>query len=282
MADSRQNSTLSSEIERMTKLSNEEIFSELHRVGVDINEDVFRKVAGKHHSINSVARCWEANRGTSPALLTAATVALWDRLCTELFCWEDLASLMRKGIEDVRSGNHMQAIDKWLNAWRSLRKFAVEQSVRDISVFDVQVMENVLPMDLFSWVQDVEMELTNQVDEFPQLAQALLDYTTSFRDTFPSSATPILLNMRSAQSVALFVLGDTEAADVICEELCNAYPDDAWTFIDWGDEYSPRYHRNPALVDVQKARQIYERGLATATEDVETLRERIAALATEA
>ncbi|GMA65246.1 hypothetical protein GCM10025859_56860 [Alicyclobacillus fastidiosus] len=266
----------------MTTLSTQEIFAELHRVGVDIDQEVFRKVAGKHHSINAVARRWEANRGTSPALLTAATVALWDRLCTDLFCWEDFASLMRKGIEDIQSGNRMQALDKWLNAWRSLRNFAVEQSVRDISVFDAQVMENVLPMDLFSWVQDVEMELTNQVDEFPQLAQALLDYTTSFRDTFPSSATPILLNMQSAQSVALFVLGDAAAADAICEELCNAYPDDAWTFIDWGDEYSPRYHRNPALVDVEKARRIYERGLATATEDVETLHERIASLTTEA
>ncbi|WP_206922096.1 hypothetical protein [Alicyclobacillus suci] len=272
-------SNLRIELQRLEGLSTEDVLTELQRQGVEINEDLFHKVCQKHHSINAVAQRWQAVKGTSPAFLTAATVVLWDRLCTDLFCWEDFASLVQKGIDDIRSNNRMQAIDKWLNAWRGLRAFAEEMKVRDISVFDMQVPENVLPEDLFSWVQDVEIALTDQVDEFPQLATALLDYTRSFQQTFPSSATPILLNMKSAESIALFVLGETREADAIREQLCAEYPDDAWTFIDWGDEYNPKYQRNPRLADVEKARQIYARGLAVATEDTETLRERIAEFA---
>ncbi|WAH38081.1 hypothetical protein [Alicyclobacillus dauci] len=278
MAYRSANAAVQAELDRLSELATPDVLAEMKGAGVEIDEMMFRKIGNKHHSITAIAKRWNAPHTTSQSLLFAATTVLWDRLCSDLFLWEAFAGEMSRGIELIQQGQRREAVSSWLSAWERLQAHAVDTGIRDISVLDVQVPQNMLKEDLFSWVQDVEMELTNQVDEDADVADTLLHYTESFMETFPKSATPILLNMKSAKAIALFVLGRADEADAIYESITKEYAEDAWTFIDWGDEYSPQYRRNPSLVNPEKAKSIYERGLETATQDEDILRERLALL----
>lgn len=275
MAFRSPNVAVQGEIERIEALSTDDIFVQLGTCGVELDEAIFHRLCVKDHSIMSVAKRWSVDLPASEPFLVAATAILWDRLCDDMFLWEQFAGLMSKGIEQIRQNLRRDAIDTWFEAWSVLLPFAKQQGIQDVSILDATAPPNTLPEECFAWVQDFEMELTNQVDDDPGIAAALLEYTSAFRETFPKSATPILLNMRSAEGIALFVLGDADAADTVYEELCERYPGDAWTYIDWGDQYSPAYHRHALLVDAGKAVSIYRRGLATATEDQGILKERI-------
>lgn len=275
MAFRSPNHTVQVEIERMETLSTDDIFHELTSLHVDLDARTFQHLCHEFHSITEIAKQWASIDKVAEPVSFAAAAVLWDRLSEGIFLWEQFAGMMSKGIEQIRQNLRRDALDSWLDAWALLQPYARERGIQDISILDAQAPASVLPEECFAWVQDLEMELTNQVDEDPGIASALLAYTTMYRNTFPKSATPILLNMRSAEGIALFVLGRAAEADVVYEELCDSYPEDAWTYIDWADQYSPAYHRHATLVDANRAIDIYRRGLRIVTEDRDILEERI-------
>lgn len=223
---------------------------------------------------------------------------------------QDGPSADETALREAYDTKTIAAIDTWLDAWQLLRSYAMKQQVRSLDELDRQLGRwlGELPSD---WVQDLEQELENLAWREQRLAaeggrlptvaasgadagaeadpaagaevegdsthwvKVRLNFISELRTTLPKCDEMIAFNLRRGEAESHFLLGEREEGDAVYRDLVRDAPHNAWSYIGWGDMYSPQFHVPSMDPDVARAREIYESGLQVVEDERDSILERI-------
>ncbi|QSO47150.1 SEC-C metal-binding domain-containing protein [Alicyclobacillus mengziensis] len=178
--------------------------------------------------------------------------------------FQSLAEAMEHGLQHLEAGEDEKAARIWLAGWDSLVRYAEKEGLRSLERVDSR-HRNTLPEFVSNWVQDLESCLGNLAMGDEQWGHARLKMIRELLQQFPNSDLELIFNMQEAAAETQFLLGHRDEGDALFAALVDAHPDNAWAYIGWGDMYSPAFYRGRWQKDVNRAREIYESGLRTAT-----------------
>ncbi|AMO58249.1 tetratricopeptide repeat protein [Endozoicomonas montiporae] len=195
---------------------------------------------------------------------TQQTIAELDTPATE----EQAPSveLIQKGRERQFAGefiddNILETCDFWLEAWENIK--TLYQDVNSID--SIKPFAGIL---LSQWCEQLEMTLHNAWREDVTYLEKRIQYCREFCEAFPESDEGIIHNMLRAEAESLFFSGQHEQGEAKFKQLVEKFPDDAWSYIGWGDIYNGTYTDLPE--NLEKAEELYkipvERGLKYASD----------------
>jgi hypothetical protein len=113
---------------------------------------------------------------------------------------------------------------------------------------------------VFSWVQDLEMELHNAGRNEKRFIRERIAFCREFLHLFETEDSLMRENMRRAMGESLIELGETEEGDALFEKWLNEDPAWGWGWIGWSDSYwsfGSEGHRDQA-----KAERVLKSGLS--------------------
>ncbi|MCY0876415.1 MAG: SEC-C metal-binding domain-containing protein [Firmicutes bacterium] len=261
-------------------MSSPAIFEKLNALGISLDEAIIREQAGNFESIGQFLDRYKSKDdrlelGEDADFPWLALYTLTERICP------DKPFLDHVGFW-IMDGYHMQHInekttsDFWWRVWEFVIAWARKNDIRSLEVLDDSLSE-FLDGFVSNWLMDLEELLGNLWNEGEIYTRKRLDLARAVQLQFPVSNLN-LLNWGRAEGESLFRLGDPVAGDEVYKSLLQRYPDEAWAYIGWGDQYSPTFATVPAYVDFEKALQIYRMGLDHEPLENEAIRERIGLL----
>jgi len=168
---------------------------------------------------------------------------------------EQLDDLVHEGYDLLKAGHLTSACDRWLEAWRLVKRL-VEPAMRTADAFDEAC--DLYPL-ISNWCQDFEMELGNAALDDPVYHEHRLRYTREFLAQFSEESALTVLNFTRAQGETLWAMGQQAEAEAVYAALIERYPDDAWGYIGWADNYY-LYRHSPK--EYAQAEAILRRALA--------------------
>jgi hypothetical protein len=145
-----------------------------------------------------------------------------------------LGDLMDQGYELLSTRQTAAACDRWLEGWEIVKRL-LRPGISSTRAFDDAYPG--LPEFVANWVQDLEMELGNVGGDAPAYAEHRVRYTREFLSLFPAEGELLQLNMGRAQGAALWDLGHRAEAEATYAALVERFPDDAWSYVGWADQY---------------------------------------------
>lgn len=153
----------------------------------------------------------------------------------ELTPQEQLDDLMQEGYRLLeRRGQTVAACRTWLKAWEMVKQMATPD-MRTTTAFDRAYPD--LMQSVFNWCSDLEMELGNAGLDDPAYHEHRVRYVQEFLAQFPDEGENRHLNFGRAEAEALWRLGKRAEAEAVYQGLVDRFPDDAWGYIGWSDEY---------------------------------------------
>jgi tetratricopeptide (TPR) repeat protein len=210
-----------------------------HQVGKARGEAALRAI--KIFRFDEIQRWRRVKAGASPAALSQE---------------QQLDDLMQGGY-DLLQDNRAAACDQWLEAWEMVKKMATSQ-MRTATDFDDA--HPGLTQFVSNWGSDLDMELHNAGLDDPIYIEHRLRYAREFLAQFPDEGATRHVNFMRAQAEALWNLGRRAEAEAVYEELVEQYPDEAWGYIGWSDQYWLWGAPDPK--EYEKAEAILKRALA--------------------
>jgi hypothetical protein len=199
-----------------------------------------------------------------PRLATNAEKPLKHRLTggsNEESVMQRLADIMKHGVEQLEADKDDEAARIWLEGWSLLLEYARTEQLPSLEAVDDRG-GSTLPDFVSNWIQDLEACLGNLATADENWAQARLKMIQELLQQFPDTHSHIIFNMREAAAETQFLLGHPDEGDALFTALVDTYPDNAWAYIGWGDMYSPVFYRDRWQKNPDRARELYERGLA--------------------
>ena len=145
-----------------------------------------------------------------------------------------LGELMQEGYELLEANQRAAACERWLEAWELVKQLT-RPEWRTATAFDQGVPAGL--QSVFNWCQDLEMELGNAGLDNPVYHEHRLRYAREFLERFPDESADFHLNFTRAQGEALWHLGRRAEADAVYGALVERFPDEAWAYIGWADQY---------------------------------------------
>ena len=186
---------------------------------------------------------------------------------------KELDELMQTGYELISANQTAAGCDHWLAAWEQVKKLATP-AMRRVEAFDDTYPR--LLQSVFNWSQDLEMELHNAGYSNPIYFERRIRYVREYLVQFPDDDVDRQVAFRRAEGEALWELGRTAESETVCQKLVATFPDQAWSYIGWSDQYY-MWHESPA--DYKRAEEILRLALARPTlDDRQSVQERLAEL----
>jgi len=194
---------------------------------------------------------------------------------------DPLKYLIGEGYRLLDADEEARAAIIWLDAWGQLAQVLETSAIDSAESLDnLADLADYAIRGLDNWVQDLEDLLGNLSMTDVGWAERRLQYMQDFCTRLPNSHADLLFNMRRDAAEALFLLGRPDDGDKAFEALIRSHPSNEWAYIGWGDMYSPVFFKDHWPANPEKARLIYEGGLAAmgteAGEQREELTRRIA------
>jgi len=153
----------------------------------------------------------------------------------ELTPREQLDDLMQEGYHLLEGrGQIAAACRKWLTAWEMVKQMATPD-MRTTTAFDKAYPG--LMQFVFNWCSDLEMELGNAGLDDAAYHEHRVRYVREFLAQFPDESENRHVNFARAEAEALWRLGKQAEAEAVYQSLVDRFPDDAWGYIGWSDEY---------------------------------------------
>ena len=186
---------------------------------------------------------------------------------------EELDELMQTGYELMQAHQITKACDHWLDAWKQIKNLATP-TMRTVEAFDDAYPG--LLQSVFNWSQDLEMELHNAGFSNPVYFEHRIRYAREYLAQFPDDDDDRHIAFRRAESEALWQLGRTTESEAVYQDLVETYPDKAWGYIGWSDQY---YLWRDAPADYKRAETILRQALARPNlDDRRSVEERLESL----
>lgn len=148
---------------------------------------------------------------------------------------EELDQTIEQGALASQRQNPEEACDRWAEAWELVKQLTVP-SMKSTGDFD-RVHED-LAIPVHDWCQDFEIELGNAATRYPKYHELRLRYVDEFLVRFPEESALVTLNMLRAKGEALMGTGRRDQADTVFAATVERFPDDAWAYIGWADQYT--------------------------------------------
>ncbi len=145
-----------------------------------------------------------------------------------------LADAISQGYALLDARDHPAAMEAWLSAWELVKAMATP-AMRTVEAFDTAYPH--LPEPVFNWTSDLEMELGNADIQDPSYHRHRIQYADEFQAQFTDEDEWRQVTLLRAKAEALYGLGKSETADTVYRDLIARYPDNAWGYIGWADEY---------------------------------------------
>jgi tetratricopeptide (TPR) repeat protein len=122
----------------------------------------------------------------------------------------------------------------------------------------------------------LEMELHNAGYSNPIYFEHRIRYVREYLAQFPDDDVDRQVAFRRAEGEALWELGRTAESETVYQKLVDIFPDQAWSYIGWSDQYY-MWHESPA--GYKRAEEILRLALARPTlDDRQSVQERLAEL----
>jgi hypothetical protein len=273
---------------KVAQMTTENIEAQLCAYGVNHSRERFLALARTRLSAWTIASAWldEDDVGCAGTkeedFLGIAACELWQRWIPERPSTEMLDDWMQDGYELSQARDHARACDTWSKVWQVL----VPRFERSMTT-----MHSVEPVfsgmqSVFNWSQDFETELQNAAVDDPRYAEIGRDYCRQWLAQFTDEDGDMKVSFLRALSDFLFRLGEAGEGQRILEDIVRRWPTNAWGYIALADAYSHIFKgASPLPVDMQRAEQILERGLAAVPKgdrDREVIEDRLRELHTRA
>jgi len=265
-------------IKDVEALTTNEIISKLRDFGVDFDETQFLEDVKKFYSACDLADYWKQKftitaKGFDRDFIFMACIVLWQQLAPEVINNEMIDDLMQKGYDLIQAGDKVSLATGcvfWLQVWEYL-KHRFTKDMRNIN--DAEKSYSGI-QSLFNWCQDVEQELHNAGIHDKSFYQKRIDYCREFCSFFPDSDELLVFNMKKAEAESYFFIGKVEEGEKAFKALIEKFPDNAWSYIGWGDMYS-LYNTHEVDKDLNKAKHLYEMALHIDSNENEIALERL-------
>ncbi|MCI0397220.1 MAG: hypothetical protein L0332_33725 [Chloroflexi bacterium] len=170
---------------------------------------------------------------------------------------EELQELVKTGYDLLNSRQTAAACDQWLAAWELVKRLATP-AMRTVEAFD-NAYPGLWP-PVSNWCMDLESELHNAGLHNLVYFEHRLRFARDFLAQFPDETADNQVIFRRAEGEALWLLGRPAEAEAIYQALVVAFPDNAWGYIGWSDEYylwrdrPPNYRQAEAILRQALAR----------------------------
>jgi len=259
--------------EKANEMTTEEIISKLHGMGVTFDEAVFLREVVEYYSALQLSENWFKTLdikaiGRDKTFPWVAAWVLWERLApNNVLSMEQMAHLYDKGFEYLAANDSKSACDVWLGVWNGI-KLRIKPEFQDTDYLDQQYKGSFY---ISNFSQDLENELYNAGLDDPSYLEKCIEYCNDFCNYFPNENELIIHNMRRSIIDSYIGLKKTNEAKKELDSLINAYPNNPWSYIAYGDMYS---HIGD---ESGKAKEYYERALLYAEDeyDKKSIEERL-------
>lgn len=173
-------------------------------------------------------------------------------------------NLMQQGYTALDDGDETRASDYWLELWNQI-KTGLTPAIR--SVEDAEIVFSGDTQCLFNWCQDMEQTLGNAGNRKQSLNDACINYCREFCTLLPDSSPVIIHNMKRAEIVALFRMGRIAEGELASQALITAFPNNAFSYINWGDLYHWPDKNGSWTADYDRAERLYRMALDADIDD---------------
>jgi tetratricopeptide (TPR) repeat protein len=186
---------------------------------------------------------------------------------------DELDELMQIGYELISSHQTAAGCDHWLAAWEQVKRLTIS-AMRRVEAFDDAYSG--LLQSVFNWSQDLEMELHNAGFSNSTYFEHRIRYVREYLAQFPDDDVDRQIAFRRAEGEALWQLGRRAESETVYQELVTTFPDQAWGYIGWSDQY---YMWRDSPSDYKRAEAILNQALTRPKlDDRRSVQERLASL----
>lgn len=187
----------------------------------------------------------------------------------------EINNKMMKGYDFLSKEHVTEACDIWLEVWEEIKNLNSDGKYTSIEDFDVEYESD---EKYSNWCQDLEMEFENAAFEDKKYYQKRIQFCREFIDSFPDSKDFTVMSMKTAEAESYFEIGETDKCEELFKKVTDEYKCTVWPYIKWGDIYwlSNILRERKELLNLEKAEEIYKKGLETGDEEDEyIIKERI-------
>jgi tetratricopeptide (TPR) repeat protein len=150
--------------------------------------------------------------------------------------------------------------EDWLQAWELLRDH-MPASVTTCDALDEMLALEAEECSVADMLYELDEELTNlgldDLSFIAKRAELARWVYTNFREETELN----LGNFRGYEAEALWELGQREQAETLHQELIETYPNFAWGYIWWGDQYWMSNWSYESAPDYDRAASLYRQAL---------------------
>jgi tetratricopeptide (TPR) repeat protein len=183
---------------------------------------------------------------------------------------------MQKGYDPYVDGRFAEALEIWFPLWERFRDVIRSRGIRGVDGLEVGPDAVYQGLQAFcNWFQDLADAVENAAIQDPVWWPKALEYSREFRELLPESNPLHLVNMSILEARALDAFGRYAEAEASLERAAAEYPHSEWVWANWGDRWAGNDMGWAGPKDRERARAIYERGLAAGVEEPEILKERL-------
>ena len=147
---------------------------------------------------------------------------------------EQIEDLVHEAYHLLDKRQSQTACDRWLAAWELVK------SLHSPTMRTEEDFEAVYPsarIHLHDWCMELIFELHNAGLHNQTYAEHRIAYAQEFLTLFPGESDDTRLEYRRAIGEALWRLGRYAEAEAIFAETIGMFPDLAWAYISWSDQY---------------------------------------------
>ena len=247
-------------------ISTNDIMNYLQLMGIEMSLEGFLQKLPKLYSANDFSDLWYSQfdvqaAGWDKDFPWLAAWVLWNRLAPDGFMvMEEMNELIVNGQELIHDGRAPAGCDMWLRVWEGL-KFRIQSGE-----FSLDRLENAYRNTFFvsNFVQDLEEELRNAGKMNKQYYEKRICYCTEFCALLPNENVNILHNMRRAVIESYLGLERYEDAFRALDSLIQEYPENVWSYVEYGDTY---FLENESCRDLGEAEKWYQKALVYVQDD---------------
>ena len=150
--------------------------------------------------------------------------------------------------------------EDWLQAWELLRDH-MPASVTTCDALDEMLALEAEECSVADMLYELDEELTNLgLDDLSFIAKRA-ELARWVYTNFPEETELNLGNFRGYEAEALWELGQREQAETLHQELIETYPNFAWGYIWWGDQYWMSNWSYESAPDYDRAASLYRQAL---------------------
>jgi tetratricopeptide (TPR) repeat protein len=150
--------------------------------------------------------------------------------------------------------------EDWLEAWELLRDH-MPDSITTFDALDELLELEAEACSINDMLYDLDEELSNLgLDDLSLIAKRA-ELARWVYTHFPEETELNLGNFRGHEAEALWELGQREQAELLYQELTEVFPNLAWGYIWWGDQYWMSDWSYEYAPDYDRAESLYRRAL---------------------